>query len=368
MASKSLRGRVTDTQLSAEGEAEVYQSFRHFWHPVAYSSDVESQPTAVRLCDTDIVVVRLGGRVRAFADLCPHRGARLSLGWVEEDQIRCAYHGWSYDGDGICTLIPSCLDQRIPAKARLRSYLCVESGGLVWVCLEDVPRFGIPPFQEHGDPAYRVVQIPPVDWNAGAARRIENFVDLAHIPWIHDGQLGSRDRPEAPMHDLVREADNIHMWGHFSEIQSIKTDSSQLDESDPTLTSNHNWRVYMPLTVWWQQSLPGDQFFGLLVAASPVSQNVTRTFMLNFRNFALEDPDAPFCRFQMEIAEQDRQIVESQRPEELPVDLTAELHVRTADRMSLEYRRWLVELKHELSDGGSENRLRIHSEAGNYAT
>ena len=50
--------------------------------------------------------------------------------------------------------------------------------------------------------------------------------------------------------------------------------------------------------------------------------------MMNFRNFAHDEPDDPFCQFQIEIAERDRAIVESQRPEELPADLTAELHVR----------------------------------------
>ena len=68
---------------------------------------------------------------------------------------------------------------------------------------------------------------------------------------------------------------------------------------------------------------------------------------MNFRNFSHDEPDEPFCQFQIEIAERDRAIVESQRPEELPADLTAELHVRATDRMSIEYRRWLVELVRE---------------------
>ena len=338
---------VSDTLLDADGETALYNSFRHYWLPVAYSRDVDGEPVAVRVCGNDLVLVRLGGRVRAFADLCPHRGARLSLGWVERDSLRCSYHGWLYDCGGVCTQIPGSVDHRIPARARLRGYGCEEAGGLVWVCLADCPRFDVPRFPEYDDPEYRIVPVPAVDWNAGAARRIENFVDLAHIPWVHDGQLGSRDRPELPSHDLRRDGDNIHMWGSFAEVPSIKTRASELDEADPSLTSNHNWRVYMPLTVWWQQSLPEGRFFGLLVAASPISAGVTRTFMMNFRNFAHDEPDEPFCQFQIEIAERDRAIVESQRPEELPADLTAELHVRATDRMSIEYRRWLVELVRE---------------------
>ena len=339
---------MSDTLLDAAGETALYESFRHYWLPVAYSGDIHDEPVAVQVCDTALVLARLGGTARAFADLCPHRGARLSLGWVEQDSLRCAYHGWLYDGGGVCTQIPGSEDQRIPARARLNGYRCEEAGGLVWVCLEDCPRFEVPRFPEYENPEYRIVPIPAVDWNAGAARRVENFVDLAHIPWVHDGQLGSRYRPELPGHDLRRDGNNIHMWGSFAEVPSIKTHTSELAENDPSLTSNHNWRVYMPLTVWWQQSLPQDRYFGLLVAASPVSAGVTRTFMMNFRNFAHDDPDEPFCQFQVEIAERDRAIVESQRPEELPTDLTAELHTRVADKMSIEYRRWLVELAREM--------------------
>ena len=343
------RRPVSDTLLDADGEFALYHTYRHYWLPVAYSNDVDRAPVGVRLCGNDLVLARLDGEVRAFADLCPHRGARLSLGWVEDDALRCAYHGWLYDCSGVCTQIPGSDDHRIPSRARLTGYHCAEAGGLVWVCLEDSPHLDLPRFTEYTDPEYRVVTIPAVDWNAGAARRVENFVDLAHIPWVHDGQLGSRDWADIPGHALERDGDNIHMWGSFAEIPSIKTRTSELDAADPSLTSNHNWRVFMPLTVWWQQSLPDGRFFGLLVAASPVSAAVTRTFMLNFRNFAHDEPDEPFCQFQIEIAERDRAIVESQRPEQLPADLTVELHTKAADKMSIEYRRWLVELVRELS-------------------
>jgi phenylpropionate dioxygenase-like ring-hydroxylating dioxygenase large terminal subunit len=340
---------LSHTWLDADGEVGLYESFRHYWLPVAYSDEVTDDPVAVRLCDVDIVLARLGGELRAFADLCPHRGAKISLGWIEDEQVRCGYHGWGFDGSGACTLIPNGVDSKIPLRARLRGFRCRESAGLVWVCLEDEPHFEIPRFDEYRDPDYRVVKVPAIDWNASAVRRIENFVDLAHIPWVHDGLLGDSNHPGVPDHALEREVDNIHMWGSFSEVASIKTDSSALEESDPTLTSSHSWRIFMPLTVWWEQGLPEDKRFGLLIAASPISRTVTRTFMLNFRNFALGESDAPFCQFQIEIAEQDRAIVESQRPEEIPVDLTAELHLRTADKMSIEYRRWLSELKDHLT-------------------
>ncbi len=59
-----------------------------------------------------------------------------------------------------------------------------------------------------------------------------------------------------------------------------------------------------------------------------------------------DEDEEKYIQFQLEIAEQDRVVTESQKPEELPVDLSAELHIPGVDKVSLEYRRWLVELLH----------------------
>ena len=73
---------VTANELDSAGEARLYQTFRHFWHPVAYAADVNEAPVPATLLDEQLVLVRLGGEVRCFRDLCVHRGTALSLGWV----------------------------------------------------------------------------------------------------------------------------------------------------------------------------------------------------------------------------------------------------------------------------------------------
>ena len=64
-----------------------------------------------------------------------HRGTALSLGSVDESGLRCGYHGWTYNGEGRFTKIPSRPDLQIPSRARLTAYLAAEHLGLVWVCL-----------------------------------------------------------------------------------------------------------------------------------------------------------------------------------------------------------------------------------------
>lgn len=99
------RYSVTEDKIRFDHSAEerLYPRLFDFRHPVAYSSHLrDDKPLAATLLDEAIVVVRLDGQVRAFRDLCVHRGTALSLGWVEEGSLRCAYHGWKYGPDGMC--------------------------------------------------------------------------------------------------------------------------------------------------------------------------------------------------------------------------------------------------------------------------
>ncbi len=341
--------RAPQNELDEAGEERLYQALRRFWHPVAYSREIAPGPTGVVLLDERLVLVRLEGQMRAFPDLCVHRGTALSLGWVEENELRCAYHGWTYGADGVCTRIPARFGANIPRRARLRRYRVEESDGLVWVCLTDDPIFPIPTFPEYSDPDYRVCAVPAYDWNASATRRVENFVDFAHFAWVHDGVLGRRDRPEVPEHDVWREGPELRFSIVLTEPTDIaKTEAYGIDASDPSLEGERNYRLPMPFTVWLQARWPIDKLFVLFMVCSPIGRKRCRSFTYIARNFSKDEDDQKFIRFQEEIAEADRVISESQRPEELPVDLSAELHIRGVDRVSLEYRKWLVEIMEQV--------------------
>ena len=97
------------------------EALRDYWHPVAFSSEVTDRPAPVTLLDERVVLYRTAsGRAVAHKDLCIHRGTPLSLGWVEEETLVCAYHGWSYAPEGKCIRIPLVDPARkIPPKARL---------------------------------------------------------------------------------------------------------------------------------------------------------------------------------------------------------------------------------------------------------
>ena len=82
--------RSTENVLDRAGEAALHVALRRFWHPVMWADELGDRPRPATLLDEPIAVVRLGGEVAAFKDLCVHRGTALSLGWVQGEQLVCA--------------------------------------------------------------------------------------------------------------------------------------------------------------------------------------------------------------------------------------------------------------------------------------
>lgn len=342
--SREIGPDVPDARvLDCEGEEALFRALRHFWHPVLAEEDLGEQPVAVTLLEEPLVVARLGGEAVALRDLCIHRGTPLSLGTVRDGELTCPYHGWTYNSTGRCTRIPARHGTNIPNKARVPRYRTAVAAGLVWVCLEHDPAFPLPRFDEIADPAYRTVRIPTYDWRSSAARRLENFVDFSHFPFVHEGILGSPDRPEIPDHDVVRDESTLRFaMGLQEPANPVKGDDTGQGaiERSPT-----QYVLTMPFSVYLDQPLPDDRHFVLFVASSPTTRTSCRSFSFCARNYDLSpEQDAEQVAFQEKILEQDRVVVEAQRPEELPIDLSDELHVRGVDRVSIEYRRWLGEI------------------------
>lgn len=343
---------MPENVLDQTGEAALYRALRRFWHPVAWADELTDAPLAARLLDEPIVLVRLDGEVRAFKDLCVHRGTALSLGWVEDGCLVCPYHGWTYDPGGVCTRIPSSHGTNIPRKARITPYAAAEHAGLIWVCLGAAdadprePVLPLPEFPEWPDDSYRKIKIPQYDWHCSAARRVENFVDFSHFAWVHEGILGDRSKPEIPDHDVIRT--DTTLWfrlGIEEPATDVKGDTAVATADAKIQREPSHYTISMPFTVRLDQPLDGGRHFVLFVASCPLSAKETRNFTWNARNYDL-DPgrDQSFVDFQQVILEQDRVVVESQRPEELPIDLSEELHIKGVDRASIDYRRWLGEI------------------------
>jgi len=104
------------------------------WVPVALSSSIEAATSAGAVVEgSEIVVWRdNSGVVHVWEDRCPHRGMRMSFGFVRGDHIACLYHGWQYDAGGQCRYIPAHPTLDVPSTIKVPTYVSQEKYGIVW--------------------------------------------------------------------------------------------------------------------------------------------------------------------------------------------------------------------------------------------
>ena len=306
------------------------ERLRDYWYPAARSDEVSDRPYAATLLGEPLVLYRTHRGVAALRDLCIHRGTPLSLGWIDGDELVCAYHGWGYDAGGACVRIPSLAPGRpIPPKARVTAYQAQERYGLVWVCL-GTPAAPIPEFPEFEDPSFRSfwTRYP---LHANAARVIENVMDFAHFPWVHPGILGDRSKPVYESTPATREGNEIRYSVDEFQTNAIRA-----------------YRVTLPFALHMhirRRTGPDTERFNVLFfVGTPVAEKDTLFYFGHARNFALDEPDRKFIDQDGLVISQDQRMVEAQRPEELPLDLSAELHLRGTDAAAVEYRRSLARL------------------------
>ena len=179
---------------------------RRYWHPVARSTDATAVPREIRVLGEDLILYRsLDGRPGLLLPRCCHRGTTLYYGRVEDDGIRCPYHGWLFAADG------QCLDQPCePDRGRHREsyrqpwYPVVEYHGLVFAYLGPAdrqpvfPRYDI--FEDLRDDEEIVIVDHfafggPSDAPCNWFQTHENAMDPYHVFILHNAISGPQFDP-----------------------------------------------------------------------------------------------------------------------------------------------------------------------------
>jgi phenylpropionate dioxygenase-like ring-hydroxylating dioxygenase large terminal subunit len=304
------------------------------WHVVAYAPDLqEGKPTPVRLLEEDLVLWRVGDKVHAWRDLCLHRGTRLSLGKVEDRALVCPYHGWTYNEAGQCIRFPAHPDQRPPATAHAIVYKVQQKYDWVWVTLGN-PTHDIAEFPQWKNNSFRKVHCGPYAIEASGPRAIENFLDVTHFPYVHQGLLGDPDHPEVNDYQAEITTDGVI-------ARDISVWQPDPDGTGRGASVTYTYKVLRPLTAYFIKTSQGPNF-AMYFTIMPVTERKSIAWMHVAMDYG-DLSDGQVRQFQDEIIKQDIPIVESQRPELLPLDLQAELHLRS-DRTAIAYRKWLKDL------------------------
>jgi len=191
---------------------------RRYWYPIAFVQDFDDRlAKSVRLLGENWTLFRSpGGRYGIVLEACPHRRASLTYGIVDDEGVRCGYHGWKFDFAGQCIEQPAETDNsNFRARVRTKSGQAREMGGLVWVYVgpdpvPELPRFDV--FVQDGvrDVGYSTL---PCNW----LQIMENSVDPHHVEWLHGAYfefLGQTQGFEAPKSFQRR-----HMQVAFDEFE-----------------------------------------------------------------------------------------------------------------------------------------------------
>jgi phenylpropionate dioxygenase-like ring-hydroxylating dioxygenase large terminal subunit len=311
------------------------------WYPVAAVAAVPAgEWVPFKLLGQRYVLLRGDdAAVLVVRDTCPHRGAQLSLGSFDGSCLRCPYHGWEYDTAGTCTHQPAQPDRTPPPAASLRPVAVQEAYGLWWVCPGADPR-PLPNYEPHAAHPGRTVYLGPETLGSSSFRIVENFLDMAHFPFVHRDYLGVPPHTAVRPYEVAVVGDELHVTDCVffqPNAGPTATEGSDVD---------YEYRVLNPNTVMLTK-IPGEVdggdagAFSIMLVTSPEDEFTNRCWMLTTVHDPAADLDS-FDAFNRVIFDQDIPIVESQRPRRLPVDPKEEVHQR-ADKVSIAYRKYLVD-------------------------
>ena len=316
-----------------------------FWHPVALIDSVLGEAVSVQLLGVEVVLWRDNtGQVHAWLDQCPHRGAKLSLGRVCDNRLQCPYHGWTFQTDGKCVNIPSAPSFSPPISHAVKVFIAQEAYGLVWVCLDMEKSFLTKPpvfaAEEHVD--LLKVMCGPYDVATSGPRVVENFLDMAHFSFVHDGWLGNASHAQIDDYEVIT-TDTGLIANHCKVLQP-KSHASASTSS----WVEYTYEVTSPYTaVLTKESHEGITNAGIhkesiALFICPITSELSRVW---FR-LAVSDLNADtteLVSFQTNIFKQDQPILESQNPKCLPLKIDFNVHT-LADKASTAYRRYLKKI------------------------
>lgn len=322
-----------------------HPALRNWFHPVCRSADVaDGEVIQITLLGEQWAIARMDGRVAAMTDRCPHRYSPLSVGCVVDGTLQCAYHGYRYAHDGTCVAIPALgPDATLPPKAGAQTAHSIEERyGLVWIAPEEplAPIIDVP---EWDDPAFVVASLPDQIWEAGAAQMVDNFLDLAHFPYVHLATFGDPNDTTVPPYTVERDG-----WGFTCDYRhSTKVLADSMGAEEYTTHERRSiWWYLAPFSIRLRiEYYHENVVLTILFFHQPVDANHTKLYCFDVRDdiadgrTTVEDTVA----FQLAVAGEDRALLERLTSKHTPLDLNAELHTR-ADRITVEMRRVLADL------------------------
>jgi phenylpropionate dioxygenase-like ring-hydroxylating dioxygenase large terminal subunit len=295
--------------------------FINFWYAVEWSEKLTDAPVKARMLGHDFVVFRdSAGVAQCLSDTCVHRGGSLSGGKLIGDCVQCPYHGWQFDGHGVCQRIPSLgANAKVPARAKVDAYPTQEKYGIVFAFLGDLPADQRPPIMEipeYGQPGWHATT---QERRSGDdyRRQVENALDPAHNEFVHPthGFSGSREDYHGPELELEEDQwSSGFLTKYFApplKDEKMKSASGRSKDAVIEAGSLHHG----PTSICTKIHPTAEVFIHQHVFKTPVDELGTRTFLVQTRNFMLEsEHDDRFRERNDVVAGQDADVLAELHP------------------------------------------------------
>jgi phthalate 4,5-dioxygenase oxygenase subunit len=224
--------------------------YRRYWIPAMLAEELpgpDCPPVRVSLLSERLIAFRDStGSLGLMDEFCAHRGVSLWFGRNEESGLRCPYHGWKYNTTGQCIEVPSePAESGYCGKIKLKSYPCIEAGGVIWAYMG-------PPAEQPAPPAFEWCSVEPNQrflskrWQeSNYLQALEGGIDSSHVSWLHRGDLDSD-----PMHRNTQGAKFAR--GTKTTFDILESPGGLLigarRDADPGF---HYWRVTQWMMPWY---------------------------------------------------------------------------------------------------------------------
>lgn len=181
------------------------EKLKHEWFALFFFSELKDAPISKTLLGKKLVFLKIKDEIICFEDRCPHRNVPLSKGKIVNNQLRCNYHGWSFNETGKLEDIPGC--DKCNENVKLNKFSTQIADDLVWVRLK-----GEKKFVNHFEPSNGYSNKTSIKHlKSDFIHTIENFLDPMHTPYIHKGLLRSKSRQRMSVkQEKVKNGFNTH--------------------------------------------------------------------------------------------------------------------------------------------------------------
>lgn len=300
---------IVQDGLALAAATRVETGLRNLWYPVTPSYAVRDTPLGITRLSENIVLWRdRAGVVRAVEDRCPHRGARLSLGWNLGERIACWYHGVEVDGEGRVADVPALESSQLVGRKCLRSYPAVEYGGAVFLWFGSM---------EHGQP--RPFALPEEmtndeysgflcmqNWKCNYRYAIDNVMDLMHGTYLHSNS-----------HSMAEGDKKAEMVIRHTDCGLVFEKVGQRGVNFDWVEFGHTSSLWIRLSVPYRPQYGGGEFF-IVGFVTPVDDGNCQVYFWRIRKS--QGFERHVWRFlyrnrleglHWDVLEQDRVVIES---------------------------------------------------------